>query len=175
MKSIAFRYGLYATLVIIILGAVNLFIVAKNADYGIQEIAGYLTILLSMIFVFMGIKYFRNHVNGGTLSFAQGLKTGLLIVLIPSVFFGLFDLLYTRVINPNWHHEYYSQYIEELKKNTSPEKLDAAIKKAEQQRELFSSPVMEFLLMALTVFIIGFIVTIISTLALRRNRANVAS
>lgn len=170
MKTTIFRYGIYATLAILILGAINLFVIAEIADNGVQEIAGYLAILISMLFVFFGIRHFRNRMNGGSLTFGEGLKVGVLIVLIPAVFFGLFTILYTELINPDWVTDYYNNYIETLKKSTPPEKLDAAIKKAEQQREMFSGPVMQFLVMAGTVFIIGFIVTIISTLSLRRNK-----
>ena len=173
MKPTIFRYGIYATITIVVVGLLSLFALG-NASQMIQEIAGYLSMLLAMIFVFLGIRHFRDHVNGGLLTFGQGLKIGILIVLIPSIAFGLFDLLYTRVINPTWMDDYYSRHIENLRKTVSPDKLDAAIKKAEQQKELFSNPIMEFLLMAATVFIIGFIVTIISSLALRRSKHAIA-
>lgn len=170
MKSIVFRYGIYASLIIVVLGTAGI-LIGKNLDYSTQEIIGYLTILVAMIFVFLGIRHYRNHVNGGSLTFGQGLKTGLLIVLIPAVAFGLFNILYTEVINPTWKDDYYSAYIENLKKTTPAGKIDAAIKKAEQQKEMFANPVFEFILMAGTVFIIGFMVTIISALSLRRNKS----
>jgi hypothetical protein len=169
MKSTVFRYGIYAALTILIVGWTAFFTLG-NASLTIQEMAGYLSMLLAMIFVFLGIRHFRDRVNGGSLTFGQGLKIGVLIVLIPAVAFGLFDILYTEVINPGWKDEYYSNYIDNLKKSVPADKLDAAIKKAENEKEMFSNPVFQFLLMGGTVFIIGFIVTIISSLALRRNR-----
>jgi hypothetical protein len=80
-------------------------------------------------------------------------------------------LIITEVINPTWQEDYYAKYIENLRKSVAADKLDYAIKKAEKQKEMFSNPIYQFLLMGGTVFIIGFIVTIISTLALRRNKA----
>jgi hypothetical protein len=74
------------------------------------------------------------------------------------------------VIDPTWQEEYYDHALESLKQKTAPEKLQAAIDKLESQKELFSSPVMEFLLMFGTVFVIGVIVTIISSLTLKRNK-----
>lgn len=173
MKSTIYRYGLYATLTIIILSYVVFFLL-KNLDQNLQEVAGYLTMLLAMIFIFLGIRHFRNNVNGGYLSFGQGLKIGVLIVLIPAVAFGLFDILYTEVLNPTWKEDYYTKYIEGLRKSVAADKLDAAIKKAEKEKEMFSNPVFQFLLMGGTVFIIGFIVTIISSLTLRRSKTAVA-
>lgn len=174
MKPTVFRYGIYSMLSIIVLSAIEVFLIQPNTNYQISEIAGYLIMLISMIFVFIGIKYYRDHVNGGSLTFGQGMKVGVLIVLIPSVAFGLFDILYTKVINPDWMENYYAKMVENIKKTTAPEKLDATLKNLEMNKEIFSNPLLEFLLMAVTVFIIGFIVTIISSLALRRNKTAIA-
>jgi len=174
MKSTVFRYGLYSVIAIVALSAIEMFIIEPNTNFSTSEIAGYLIMLISMIFVFIGIKHYRDHVNNGSLTFGQGLKVGILIVLIPSVAFGLFDLLYTKVINPGWMENYYAKMLENIKKTTAPEKLDATLKSLQANKELFSNPIMEFLLMALTVFIIGFIVTIISSLTLRRNKPAIA-
>jgi hypothetical protein len=170
MKQTVFRYGIYATLLIVALGMVNLFVIDKLAGYAVQEIAGYLTMLLAMIFVFAGIRHYRDRFNNGALTFGQGLKIGVLIVLIPSVFFGLFDVLYTEVLNPNWKQEYYAKYMDRIRATTSPEKLAGALAKAKREMELFSNPALQFLLMAATVFIIGLMVSVISALALRRKK-----
>jgi hypothetical protein len=131
--------------------------------------------ILSMIFVFMGIRHYRDHVNNGALSFSQGLRVGLLIVLIPAVFFGLFDLLYTEVLNPSWADEYYGFQADKIKASVPPEQLQAKLDKLQKDREMFNNPAFQFLLMAGTVFIIGFIVTIISSLTLRRNHTVVTN
>ena len=174
MKSTIYRYGIYAMLTMLLLSAVHFFLIMPNVNLANAEVVGYLTMLLSMIFVFVGIKHYRDKVNNGVLSFWQGLKIGVLIVLIPSVAFGLFDILYTEVINPDWLNNYYNEMIEQTKRSTAPEKLDAALKDLETSKNIFSNPLLQFLLMAATVFIIGFIVTIISSLTLRRSKTAVA-
>ncbi|TXJ25905.1 MAG: DUF4199 domain-containing protein [Chitinophagaceae bacterium] len=170
MKPTALRYGLYGTLAIVVLSAIHFFFIFPNASYNVSEVAGYLTMFLSMFFVFLGIRYYRDQVNGGHLSFVQGLKTGALISVVPAIAFGIFDLLYTQVINPTWLKKYQDYYAAELKKTTSPEKLDEVLKKFESEAAVFNNPVMLFLIMTATVFIIGLIVTIISTVALKRNK-----
>ena len=170
MKKTVIRYGIYASLLMVLLSAIDFFVLAKMASFAVQEVAGYLTMLLSMIFVFIGIRHYRDHVNGGILSFWQGVKIGLLIVLLPSLCFGLFDILYTEVIHPGWMNEYYAKYLERIKTSTPPDQLDAMIKKVTAEKEMFSNPLLQFLLMSLTVFIIGFIVTIISAITLRRSK-----
>ncbi|RYZ20106.1 MAG: DUF4199 domain-containing protein [Chitinophagaceae bacterium] len=161
MQKTALRYGLYSTIVLVVLSAIPFFFFDAAKDYDKMEVAGYLTMVLSMVFVFFGLRHYRDSVNGGVLSFGKGLKLGLLIVLLPAVGFGLFDVLYTRVLNPSWHADYMAQYSAALK--------PAERAAFEQQMALFSNPVFEFLLMAATVLIIGIIATIISTLALMRK------
>jgi Protein of unknown function (DUF4199) len=171
MKPAVLRFGLYSTLLIVALGLFNYYVLARFASYPVQEVAGYLAMLLSMIFVFMGIRHYRDAHNGGALSFAQGLKVGVLIVLIPALLFGLFDLFYTKVLNPGWQDDYYNNYMQQLRNSTPPEKLEAALAKAAREKETFSNPFMLFLVMSGTVFIIGLIVTVISSLTLRRASA----
>lgn len=170
MQKIVLRYGLYAMLFIVALSALEFFVLNDLLSSSLQEVMGYLTMLLSMVFVFLGIRQYRDKCNNGQLSFFQGLKVGILIVLIPSVAFGLFDLLYTEVLHPGWMDEYYANYIARIKASTPPAQLEAALQKANDQKELFSNPLMQFLLMSATVFIIGLIVTIISALTLRRRK-----
>ena len=105
----------------------------------------------------------------------QGLKLGSLIVLFPAIFFGLFDVLYTRVINPNWKNEYYHQSLEELKRTVPASQFAARQAELDKNMALFENPFFEFLLMAATVFIVGFIVTIISTIALRRKGGGIGN
>lgn len=174
MKSTVIRFGLYATLAIILLSAIHFFVLMPNASYETAEVAGYLTMILSMVFVFAGIRYYRDHVNNGMLSFTQGLKVGALIVLIPAVAFGLFDILYTRVLNPSWGDDYINYYTQKIKATASPGEVDQKLSELQKNMELFSNPLVEFLLMAVTVYGIGFIVTIISALALRRGKSSVA-
>jgi len=172
MKPTVFRYGLYGVLVVLASGVIQ-YIIFPKCSFETQEVIGYLTIFLSMIFVFFGMRQYRNKINNGVLSFGQGLKIGTLIVLIPSVFFGLFDIFYAKVLNPDWKTEYLAYYAEKIRKTTPPEKLQPALDKMNAQMEMFSSPVMEFILMFLTVFIVGFIVTIISSLALMKKQKTV--
>jgi Protein of unknown function (DUF4199) len=155
MQKLIIRYSIYAALTLIAFGLFN-FTVLNKMSYEVQEIAGYLSIFISMIFVFMGIKQYRDQVNGGKLSFAQGLKVGTLIVLIP------------ELINPAWKEQYYNHYLEQYKSLPAAEyeKMRSQLK---AQQEMFSLPILQFIIMSLTVFVLGMIVTVISSLTLKKS------
>src|SRR5580658_3479807 len=104
MKKSFMRYGVYSGIFIIALFALTwLFFTPTSANYSLCEIAGYASIIISLSFVYFGIRYYRDRQNAGILTFWQGIKTGMLIVLVPSVCFGLSDVLYITYLDPHFY------------------------------------------------------------------------
>jgi hypothetical protein len=81
----------------------------------------------------------------------------------------LINLVYTEVINPDFTNEYYAQSIEKFRETLSEVEFQLKLKELEEQKEMFSNPLVGFSVMALTVFIIGFIISLISGLLLQRK------
>lgn len=167
MKKIVIKYGMYGVAVMFIISISAFFIFRDNHNWELQEIIGYTTIVLSLVFVFFGIRRWRDKYNAGELSFWKGIGIGTLISLFPSIAFGLLTWI-EGVIDPEWQDKYYTHYIEKVKKTTPPRELQATLQEIAEQREMFSSPIAQFGFMFLTVFVIGFIISIISALILRR-------
>lgn len=170
MKKTVLRYGFYASAVIIVLFLVTwLTLNQSSANYELQEIIGYLGIVLSLSFVFFGMRYYREQVNGGTLTFGEGLKTGLLIVLIPSFAFGLFDVIYVSLVDPEFLNNYSTYQLEKLKASVPAASYEIEAAKLQDEMKMFSNPAIQFVAMFLTVFMIGVIITVISAVVLRKN------
>ncbi|HHC81046.1 MAG TPA: DUF4199 domain-containing protein [Flavobacteriia bacterium] len=169
MKSTVIRYGLRSAITIIILFLLGWFL-GKNLDFDFQEIIGYVSIVLSLLFVFFGIKHFRDRQNNGIISFGKAFLTGMLITLFASVAFGIIDVIYTTYLNPNFTTEYYRQASEQIHKAYSGVELQEKIQAMENEKALFTNPLISFLLMSFTVFLIGFIISTISSLLLQRKR-----
>ena len=169
MKRTILRYGLLASLTIIGLFGVSRLIFGSEGNYDEQEIFGYTSMVLSMLFVFFGIKHYRDKENGGQLSFGQGMKVGVLIVLIPALAYGIFDVIYILMIDPGFVDKYYQVQMAKMQQTMTPAEFEAAKAEMQSMKEMFSSPFFSFLLMFLTVFVIGIIVTVISSLILRRG------
>ena len=170
MKKTAIRYGLFSAITLIGLFIFGFVAFGSSDNFKAQEIFGYANMVISMLFVFFGIKHFRDRVNGGTLSFGKGMKVGLLIVLIPAIAFGIFDVLYVSYINPECMDRYYNYQLSEMQASMTPTEFSIARTRMESQKEMFDNPVFSFLIMALTVFMIGVIATVISSLILRRSK-----
>lgn len=168
MKRTVLRFGLISSIVIIALFLLE-FLIYHDSNYAAQEVFGYASMVLSMLFVFFGIKHYRDKENGGRLTFGQGMKVGVLIVVIPALAFGLFDILYVTVINPHFMENYYNHYVAQMQQSMPAAEFAKARSEMDAQMAMFSNPVMSGLVMAVTVFMIGLIVAVISSLVLRRN------
>lgn len=175
MKKTVIRFGIMSGLVVLVLFLFSYMIFGNNTEYGVREVFGYASIVISLLFVFFGIKHYRDKENGGMLRFGSGMKVGVLITLIPAVVFGLFSVVYALWINPDFMETYYAHYLAEMQKTMTPEKFEVARVELEGQKAMFSNPAFNFLLMFLTVFVIGVIVTVISTLILKRSETRRAA
>lgn len=172
MKKTVARFGLFSGIVIVVLFFLSWMIFRNDTEYGIREVFGYASIVISLLFVFFGIKHYRDKENGGRLSFGKGMKVGVLITLVPALMFGLFNALYVVVLNPDFMKTYYSHYLAEMQKTMTPDKFELARAEMEKEWAMFSNPVISSFVMFLTVFIIGVIITVISSFILKRNAGN---
>ena len=167
MKKTIIRYGSYSAITIAGLFAVALS-AGKNLDYGTQEVIGYASMVVSLSFVYFGIKHYREKENNGVISFGKALVIGILISLCAALAFGIVDIIY-NYLNPDFLTEYYNRTVEDMRAELPAAEFQEKLKEMEEQKELFSSPLMSFFIMSMTVFVIGFIMTLISALILHRK------
>jgi hypothetical protein len=168
MKNTVIKYGIRSAVTIIILFLLALTL-GKNLDYGLQEIIGYASMVISLLFVFFGIKHFRDNESNGVVSFKKALLIGILITLFAALAFGIIDLIYIKYINPDFTAEYYAHSVEQLKNSLTGVELETKLAEMESQKELFMNPFISFLLMSFTVFLVGLIISLISSLILQRK------
>ena len=168
MKNTILRYGSYSALTLTILFFIGL-VISEYFGYTASEVFGYASMIISLLFVFVGIKHFRDKINEGTISFGKALLIGILISLIAAITFGVIDLIYITYINPDFAAEYYAHAIEQYRTSLSEIDFKEKLVELEAQKELFMNPFVSFLLMTITVLILGFIISLISALILQRK------
>ena len=153
MKSTLTKYGMYGLLTGLFIFMLHLVFGINNLDYSTNEILGYVSIFLSLSFVFFGIKHYRDHVNNGEITFGKAIIIGVLISFLVGLGIALADFIYTKFINPSFFSNYEKMLIEQGKE-------DEIIK-------MTSGTVALFMLVLVTV--IGFIISTISALILQRK------
>jgi len=168
MKNTIFRYGAYGSISITFLFFVALFL-GEYLDYGAREVVGYATMIISLSCIFFGIKHYRDHENQGAITFIKALTVGVFISLFVALIFGMLNVIYITYINPEFVADYYADTAVKLKNTVPAVELQEKLKALEAEKELFSSTFMNFLLMSIMLFVLGFIISLISALFLQRK------
>lgn len=174
MKKIVMRYGLYAgigELITFIL--VWLIIDVTGISHKAQGNLGYAAILCPMVFVYFGIRYYRDHVNNGTISFLRALKIGMLIIIIPAISYSIIETMYVTYIDPHFYENIAKYDQEQYRKILSSAQYAAKVKEMSVNMEMFKNPFSNFMVMILTMAAWGTIAAVISALLVFR-RANKA-
>jgi hypothetical protein len=172
MRKSFMRYAIYSGVSILVLDTIaTVFFSNVKQHYNISVFAGYAAIILSLCFIYFGIRYYRDKQNNGMLSFWQGIKTGMLITLVPAVCFGMIDVAYTTIIDPQFYEKYEQLMIARLKASVPAAQFEKEAAALREQTAFFSNPIVGFLLMAITVVAVGLIITVISTFMLKRQAA----
>ena len=153
MKSTVLKYGSYGLIVGFIIFILHLSLGIDNLDYSTNEILGYVSIFLSLSFIFFGLKHYRDKVNNGVLSLGKAITIGILISLLVGLGIAIADFVYTKFIDPEFFNRYTELMIEQGK--------------ADQVVEMTSTTAALFMLVLVTV--IGFIISLISGLILQRK------
>jgi len=154
MKNTVIKYGMYGFLAGIIIFTLHLTLGIDNLDYSTNEILGYISIFLSLSFIFFGIKHYRDHVNNGIVTIGKSIAIGVLISLLVGLGIAIADFIYTKFIDPSFFSNYEKMLIEQGKE-------DEIIKMTSATAALF---------MLILVTIIGFIISLISGLILQRKK-----
>lgn len=163
MKSPIVRNGIWSSLLLIGLFGIPLFFtgIPGPDDFMSSEVVGHIFILICLVFIIIGMKQYRE-ANGGSMTYWEGVKVGLLISIFPAITFGLYNLIYIFVIDPDFLTNYAEYTIQQRGAGLSGEALAEIRQEVYDEQKLFENPFIQFGVMFLSVFIMGAIVSLIS-------------
>lgn len=111
MKNTIIRYGTYGFVLAIVVFAICVN-VWTDLDLAAHERIGYFMAVVSLSFVFFGIKHYRDKEYNGSIGLRRAVLIGLLISVIIGVGIAIANLIYTTFINP----EFFDQYVAAMRK-----------------------------------------------------------
>ena len=167
MKKIVLKYGTIASIIVVGIPAVSMVFTGSGRDsFDMGEVIGYSSMIVAMGLVYFAMRYFRDKENEGELTFGQGMKIGVLISAMGGAAWGLYNYIFVTFIMPDFNEQYYAhQTGQEI---GSPEFEQGFAQMMEANGFMFSKAG-GTLLMFVTVFLIGFIISVISSLILQRK------
>jgi hypothetical protein len=171
MKKIVLTFGVISGVVSATLMSVNMaFAETIGFDRGIYF--GYTAIVISFLFVYFGIRSYRDTVLGGRISFAKGFQAGILITLISCVFYvGTWLVTYYQFI-PDFADKYAIYMVEEKRASgASQAEIDKTIEQGKAMTEMLKNPFMNAAMTFTEPFPVGLLITLISAAVLAKKEA----
>ena len=135
------------------------------------EVLGYTTIVLSSLFVFFGVRSFReHHAGGGALSFGRAFTVGLAISLIScACYVATWEVIYFK-ITPDFADKYAAHAIDRVRASgASQAKIDETAREMAEFKVMYDKPLMNAAITFLEPFPISLLVAVISAAVLRRR------
>jgi len=167
MKNFILRYGLIGGCISIVLGLFNWFFIAQKFGYNASQFVGYLSIILGLLCIPLGIKYFRDNLNDGVVSFREGLKIGIGITLVTSIIMFFYSLLFFVFAGDDFKTWY--------EKGLTESELKQAELQMAEMPDFILSPWFQGLITFLIIFFIGLIINLVSSLALKSSNRSVTA
>jgi hypothetical protein len=167
MKNTVLKFGVYSGVVAAALMFLTTFFVESiGFDKGVY--VGYTGILISMLFVYFGIRSYRDNVLGGEITFAKGFNAGILITVISCLFYVAMWLVVYYTLMPDFGDKWGAYIIETARaKGASPAEIDAAIQQGKDAKAMLENPLINAAVTFTEPFPVGLLVTLISAAVLR--------
>ena len=169
MKNIVLKFGIYSGLVSATLMFFTTFFVDRiGFDNGVY--VGYTGMLIAFLFIYFGVRSYRDNVLGGTISFARGFNAGILITLISSVFYVVTWLLVYYFVMPDFGDKYGAYLVETVRaQGGGPAEIDAMIKRGQEAKAMLANPFINAAVTFTEPFPVGLLVTLVSAVTLRKK------
>lgn len=173
MKKIILNYGLLAGLIVstAMLFSVNYISHCEgNVDYNSSMLIGYASMLLAFSFVFIGIRNYRDKHLNGIISFGKAFQTGIMIVLLASTIYVVAWLIDCYYFIPDFAEKFSAHMIEELRASgASQAEIDKQTKEMAEFVTNYKNPFFNAMMTYVEILPVGIIVTLISSLILKRK------
>lgn len=133
---------------------------------------GYTVIVISFLFVYFGVRSYRDNVLGGRISFARGFQAGILITLISCIcYVGAWMVTHPRLF-PDFADKYAAYMVEDKRASgASQAEIDQVMKDAENAKRMLANPLINAAVTFTEPFPVGLLVTLIAAAVLRTKES----
>jgi hypothetical protein len=129
---------------------------------------GYLTMLIAMSTIAIGIKQYRDQAGGGVITFWRGLLIGLGIALVAAIIYAAAWEVYLAVSGKDFIGEYSANLIAKAQaEGASAARLAELRAQAVEWRAIYDNPLLRFGMTMVEMLPVGVLVALISAIAFR--------
>jgi hypothetical protein len=175
MKKTVLTFGLISGAVI---SAMMLLTIPFQDQIGFDRgaIVGYTSMVLAFLLIYFGIRSYRDHVAGGSITFGRALKVGSLIALISSAcYVATWEVLYFN-FTPDFLAKYQAHTLEKARADGESD-AELARRKAEMEKfaVMYQNPAINAAITFLEPLPVALVLTLVSAGVLSRRRKDGAA
>ncbi len=132
---------------------------------------GYLVMLVALSSVLLGVKSYRDKVQGGVIKFGKAFLMGLGIAFVASVAYAAVWELYLALTHYTFMDEYTNATLAAKRAaGMTGAAYQKAVEEAQQMKVMYANPFMRFGMTFTEIFPVGFLVALVSAALLRMPR-----
>lgn len=172
MKRMLLYYGGIGAAIMIGVNLLVLLItgIPDAEDFAMGEVIGYTTIVVALaIPIYLGVREYRDKMSDGSISFGKGWLVGLVITELPALAFAAYNLLYVKVIDPDFTQKYMDYQTESARASMTAEEFQVFESTMASQNILLTNIAFQTVVMYLTVLLIGLGISLLLAIFLRRK------
>jgi Protein of unknown function (DUF4199) len=162
-------YGAISGIIVAVGMLVSIMLVPHGGSTGM--VIGYLNMLIALSMVFVGVKRYRDTVNGGVIRFWPALSVGAGIVVIAALFYVAAWEVYMYSTNYTFMDEYVRSSLESMKAAAKPASEIAKFERDMAEfKAQYANPLYRMLITFAEIAPVGLLVALISAALLRNYR-----
>lgn len=121
--------------------------------FAAAEAFGYVAIFASLAVIYIALNEQQLRLELPTTLWNK-ISLGVGVSLVAGVIFGIYNVIYTSYLDPDFMDQYYAHYISQLPDQSGPA-FEAAVARLEAEKAMFMDPITQFLVMGSTVVLAG--------------------
>jgi hypothetical protein len=164
-------YGIVAGLIVAVPMVWMMMTLTPQTAPANGAIYGYLTMIVALTAVFMGIKHYRDKVLGGVIKFGPALLVGLGISAVASVIYCIGWEISLAWSGFDFAQSYSQSIVEAARaKGASPAEVQKVIADGESFVKMYANPLYRVPITFIEMFPVGVVISLISAALLRNSR-----
>jgi hypothetical protein len=171
MFRLIFVYGAIAGLIVAVPMVWMMLNATKDSSFENGALYGYLTMIVALTAVFLGVKQYRDKALGGVIKFGPAVLVGLGISAVASLFYVVGWEISIAFSDFDFTQAYTKSIIDAAKaKGASDEEIREALEAAQSFATAYKNPLFRMPITFIEMFPVGVLISLISAAILRNSR-----
>ena len=170
MKNLILRYGLYSGAVSAALMLFMAYRIEQSQSFGGEEVYGYGGMILSMLFVYLGVRLFRDKERNGVITFGEAFKVGGLIALISCICYVVTWMVVYEYIMPDFLDKYITFALDKMKASgATAAEIETTTAEMAKYKTMYANPLLRAALTFIEPLPVALGMSLISAAILRKK------